>query len=51
MITCAALIVINLGLLLAFTVQSVSLEIAPPLFFAISAAVFAISYFLCNVKK
>ena len=43
--TCASLIVINFGLLLAFPIQGISFEIAPPLFFAISAGIFAISYF------
>jgi hypothetical protein len=43
--TCATLIVINFGLLLAFPVQGVPFEIAPPLFFAVAAAIFAISYF------
>jgi hypothetical protein len=48
--TCAGLIVINFGLLLGFNVQNTSFEIAPPLFFAISAAVFAISYFPAGPK-
>jgi hypothetical protein len=43
--TCATLIVINFGLLLAFQVQGIAIEIAPPLLFAISAAIFALSYF------
>jgi hypothetical protein len=43
--TCATLIVVNFGLLLAFPVQGISFEIAPPLFFAIAAGVFALSYF------
>ncbi len=41
--TCASLIVINFGLLLAFPSQNI--QITPQFFFVVSAAFFAISYF------
>ena len=43
--TCASLIVVNFGLLLAFEVQSFSIRVAPQFFFAISAGLFAVSFF------
>jgi hypothetical protein len=43
--TCASLIVVNFGLLLAFEVHSFSIKVAPQFFLAVSAALFAISFF------
>lgn len=43
--TCASLIVVNFGLLLAFRVEPVSVKLTPQFFFAISAALFILSYF------
>jgi hypothetical protein len=43
--TCASLIVVNFGLLLAFKVQSLSFKVAPQFFLAVSAALFATSFF------
>jgi hypothetical protein len=43
--TCASLIVVNFGLLLAFNVEPVLVKVTPQFFFAISAALFIPSYF------
>jgi hypothetical protein len=43
--TCASLIVIHFGLLLAFKVQGASFKIAPEFFFVVAAAIFVLSYF------
>jgi hypothetical protein len=43
--TCAGLIVIDFGLLFAFSTPSLSLRVVPQFFFAISALFFSFSYF------
>jgi hypothetical protein len=42
---CASLIVVNFGLLLAFEVNPLSINVTPQFFFALSAAFFVLSYF------
>jgi intracellular septation protein A len=46
---CASLIVVNFGLLLAFKIEAIPIKVTPQIFFAISAALFVVSYF--PVKK
>jgi hypothetical protein len=48
--TCASLIIIDFGLLLAFKIQSIPINVTPQLFFAISAAFFVISYSPVNKR-
>lgn len=43
--TCAGLIVVNFGLLLAFNVENLVVKVTPQLFLVISTAMFALSYF------
>ena len=43
--TCASLIVIHFGLLLAFKVQGLSFKVTPEFFFVVSAALFALSFY------
>jgi hypothetical protein len=43
--TCASLIVIDFGLLLAFSIEPFSIKVAPQFFFVVSAALFVLSLF------
>jgi hypothetical protein len=42
---CASLIVVNFGLLVALRIEDIPIKVTPQFFFAISAALFVVSYF------
>ena len=48
--TCAALIVVNFGLLVAFSAGSALIKVTPQFFFVVSAALFVLSYFPSKVR-
>lgn len=48
--TCAGLIVVNFGLLVAFSTGYTLVKVTPQFFFVVSAALFALSYFPIRVR-